>query len=244
MGNGAAETKLLDILKCSRPVLFANADRESPFSTGGTAFVVAFRNRCFVVTAEHVLNFKSFRPDQFCVQYRPDARDFLPLGAHYLLSGFDADDTDQYQVAVWDVDEEHLRPELFGEHHPYRLLQMDCLTLFGPGSDYLYRGFPTCERDYNQETRTMHQSSVAGRAQYVGPTAYAYLHEVRLMRLDALRSLDGLSGSPMFQVTHDDQKYSVKRLPGCCGAERGNRSELTYLGIDASLKCSLESAMA
>ncbi len=48
---------------------------------GGTAFVVAFRSRYFVVTVEHVLNLNCFRLDQFRVQYRPDARDFPPLSA-------------------------------------------------------------------------------------------------------------------------------------------------------------------
>jgi hypothetical protein len=43
--------KLLEIVTCARPVLFANDSAEFPFSVGGTAFIVKFRGRSFVITA-------------------------------------------------------------------------------------------------------------------------------------------------------------------------------------------------
>ena len=105
MNSGGTEKRLLDILKCSRPVLFVNADRDWPVSVGGTAFVVLFHGRHFVITAKHVSNLETFGPEQLRVQYRRDLRDFMPLRNGYLVSGVDSDDTDQYQVAVWDLDE-------------------------------------------------------------------------------------------------------------------------------------------
>ena len=101
--DGESRKPLLSILKCARPVLFQNADQEWPLSIGGTAFVVNFRNRHFVLTAKHVL--KNFRFDQFRVQYRLDSNYFIPLTAMYTLrdqnaSEFENDD-DQFDVAVW-----------------------------------------------------------------------------------------------------------------------------------------------
>ena len=110
--------KLLDIAKCARPVLFENASRDYPYSLGGTAFIVKFKERSFVITARHVLNLPSFEPRQFCIQYRPDSRDFLPLSALYLVHGADEDDTDQYDIAVREVDRDAVRAELSGEYGP------------------------------------------------------------------------------------------------------------------------------
>jgi hypothetical protein len=106
--------KLLDIPKRARPVLFENDDREFPYSVGGTAFIVKFSGRAFVITARHVLNLKSFEPRRFCIQYRPDCRDFLPLRALYLVRGADAADTDQYDIAVREIDSAAVKIELYG----------------------------------------------------------------------------------------------------------------------------------
>ena len=46
--------KLLDIVTCAGPVLFANENAEFPYSVGGTAFIVKFQGRSFVITAKHV----------------------------------------------------------------------------------------------------------------------------------------------------------------------------------------------
>jgi hypothetical protein len=50
---------------CSRPVLFQNAVPAYPFSIGGTAFIVKFRNRHFVIPVKHFLNMGGFQPEQF-----------------------------------------------------------------------------------------------------------------------------------------------------------------------------------
>lgn len=41
--------KLLRITQCARPVLFENASRDYPYSLGGTAFIVKFKERSFVI---------------------------------------------------------------------------------------------------------------------------------------------------------------------------------------------------
>jgi hypothetical protein len=212
--SSTREKPLLDILKCARPILFVNESEEWPVSNGGTAFVAMYHKRHFVITAKHCLNQKNFRPEQFRIQYRPDARDFIPLRNGYVVSGVDANDTDQYEVAVWDVHEDHLQTELFGDYRPYPLLGIDRNTLFGPHAAYLYRGYPINERNYDSEKRTMHQPSVSSRAEYVGPGTCAGLHELRLVAVDSLKSLDGFSGSPVFQVTNDDGKYSREAFAG------------------------------
>jgi hypothetical protein len=207
--------KLLDIVTCARPVLFANDSPEFPYSVGGTAFIVRFQGRSFVVTAKHVLNLKSFDAGQFCIQCRPDARDFLPLGALHLARGANDDDTDQYDIAVREIDDAAVREELYGPYLPYSLLQMDRFTIYSERGAYIYRGYPIAMRAVDFENQHVEQGAVTTRAEYVGRTRYEAVHELRLLDLGPLPSIDGLSGSPVFQVHNDEgTKYSREAFAG------------------------------
>ena len=135
--------KLMGIVACARPVLFANDSPEYPYSVGETAFIVKFQGRTYLVTARHMHNLKNFEAGQFCIQYRPDSRDFLPLGAMHLVRGEDKEDTDQYDTVVREIDDRAVREELYDEYPPYSLLQMDRYTIFSQRGAYLYR-LPEC----------------------------------------------------------------------------------------------------
>jgi hypothetical protein len=207
--------KLLEIVTCARPVLFANNSPEFPYSIGGTAFIVKFGGRSYVITAKHVVNLKNFEAAQFCIQYRPDARDFLPLGALHLVHGADQEDSDQYDIAVREVDDSLVREELYGPYQPYSLLQMDRLTIFSEQGAYIYRGYPIAMREVDFDNRNIEQGAVTTRAEYVGRTRYEGIHELRLLDLGPLPSIDGLSGSPVFQVHNEEgTKYSREAFAG------------------------------
>jgi hypothetical protein len=207
--------KLLAILNCARPVLFANNSAEFPYSVGGTAFIVKFQTRSFVITAKHVVNLKNFEAGQFCIQYRPDSRDFLPLGALHLVRGANEDDTDQYDIAVREIDDSVVREGLYGHYQPYSLLQMDRYTIFSERGSYLYRGYPIAMREVDFENHHIEQGAVTTRAEYVGRTRYDAIHELRLLDLGPLPSIDGLSGSPVFQVHNEvGTKYSQEAFAG------------------------------
>ena len=207
--------KLLDIAQCARPVLFENACRDYPYSLGGTAFIVKFKERSFVITARHVLNLPNFEPRQFCIQYRPDGQDFLPLAALYLVRGADEDDTDQYDIAVREVESGAVRDELYGEYHPYNLLAMDRYAIYSERGAYIYRGYPSDLREADFENKRIEQGAVTARAEYSGRTPFATIRELKLLNLDPLRSIDGLSGSPVFQVhNEEDSRYSREAFAG------------------------------
>jgi hypothetical protein len=195
---------LLDILKCARPVLFANEDPDYPYSISGTAFIVNFRERLFVITAKHVLNLKNFRPEQFVIQYRPDGRDFVPLGALYTVRVNDAEDTDQFDIAVREAQVAAPDYHLFGDYAPYNLFAMDRFAIFSEKGSYLYRGYPTDMRVLDFERKNIEQGAVSTRGEYVGRTRYQHVHELTLLDLKPLESIDGLSGSPLFQVQNED----------------------------------------
>ena len=105
--------------------------------------------------------------------------------------------------------------KLYGPYRPYSLLQMDRLTLFSERSAYIYRGYPIAMRVPDFENHQVEQGAVTTRAEYVGRTRYAALHELRLLHLGPLPSIDGLSGSPVFQVhSEEGTGYSREAFAG------------------------------
>jgi hypothetical protein len=220
--------KLLAILGCARPVLFANADPEYPLSVGGSAFVVKFRERHFAISAKHVLRAGGFAASQVRIQYRPDANRFLPLTQMYWLQGDDQDDTDQSDLAIWSIDDAALEPEAFGEYLPYNLLGIDGATLYGGKSHYLFRGYPSVLRSVDYEARDFQLDSISARALYAGKGVSAFTHELALVNDGALSSAEGLSGSPVFQVNNDEGSLASREA--FAGVLiRGNASRAYFL---------------
>jgi hypothetical protein len=216
---------LLSILNCARPVLFYNDCQEYPYSTSGTAFIVSFNDRLFVITAKHVLRLREFEADQFRVQYRPDRPELVPTRALYTFRRAQLEDTDQDDVAAWEV-ELGVRKEMFSEYRPYTLEPLDEMTIFSEASHYLYRGYPTELRQIDFEARRYQQDSISGAADYCGrsPTIN-FVHKLRFRYLEGVNDLDGLSGAPVFQTVHVEQNYSAEAFAGML--LRGTRASMT-----------------
>jgi hypothetical protein len=172
-----------------------------------------------VVTAKHVLREKDFDLGQLRVQYRPDAQHFLPLNLLYYPTPVEGNaDTDQFDVAVLGIDQQRLEADHFGDDQPYILRPTAGLTIFNPAAAYIYRGYPISERQFdfeNADERNARLTSVTTRATYVGATNSECVHELALLNLAPVRSLDGMSGSPIFQVINDpDGKHSTETFAG------------------------------
>lgn len=211
--------RLLDITRCARPVLFRNNDEHHPLSNGGSGFIVDFRERLFVVTAKHVLRQKDFDIGQFGVQYRPDSNYFLPLNLLYYPTPVEGyADTDQFDVAILGIDQQRLEADRFGDDLPYTVRPADGLTIFNPAAAYIYRGYPIGERQFdfeNPNARNARLTSLTTRATYVGATNSECVHELALLNLAPVRSIDGMSGSPVFQVINDpDGIHSTETFAG------------------------------
>lgn len=220
--------KLLSILNCARPVLFANADPRYPYSIGGSSFAVKFRDRHFVVTARHVLRAGGFDASQVRIQYRPNSNSFLPLEQMYWLQGEDQDDTDQFDLAIWRLNDAAVDFEAFGDYLPYNLLGIDSVTLYGGNSHYLFRGYPAIFRKVDYELRDFQLNSISGRAVYVGQGPAAFTREIALVNDGTLASAEGLSGAPVFQVNNDGNGLSItEAFAGVL--IRGNSSRAFFL---------------
>ena len=206
------EAQLDSIFKCVGQDLFANNDENHPVSFSGSAFVVRYRGRLFVVTAAHVL--KGFALNQIRVHYRPDSPTFLPLLRPYNVLGEDTEDTEQYDIMVLAVDDTQVVDSLFGEYKPCEVSPMDALVLMGFDSSYAFRGFLTRLRNVDYENKKAEMASVTGDGAYLGRTARREVHQLRVKRASECMDLDGLSGSPIFQIRHQDGKYSSQSFAG------------------------------
>lgn len=203
---------LTSIFDCARPILFANNSYDYPISFSGTGFLVSFRSKLYVVTAAHVL--RDFSIEQIRVQYHPNSSDFIPLSRPYTISGDDADDTDQYDVLVLACDTAKVDFSRFEKWQPYTLRELDALIGFDPQSEFAFRGFPSHFRDVEYERRLASMHSTLGQACYLGPTGRAETHRLRVHRVEEFGSFDGLSGAPVFQVWHHDEKHSSEAFAG------------------------------
>jgi hypothetical protein len=211
--NCRMQVKLLTILDCVRPVLFQNDSRDFPVSFGGSAFLVRYQQqRTFVITARHVLREDEFALSQFRIQRRPDRNGNLLLGKRYRIRGSDTEDTDQYDIAVWDVIP--VSDSVYGDYAPYNLWPMEGNTVFSPASEYLYRGYPRQLRIADYETHRYDQGSISGSAKYLGRTNLECVRSLELNDLGPIANLDGVSGSPVFQVTQDGDAYAVPSFAG------------------------------
>ena len=121
-------------------------------------------------------------------------------------------------VAVFKVDEATLQVDLFGDYQPYTLRAFDRMTVFNAAAAYIYKGYPISERrlDFdNENDRNALVTGVTTRARYVGCTTLEGVRELALLDLQPVQDIDGMSGSPVFQVINDaDGIHSVESFAG------------------------------
>lgn len=202
----------LDLLNCARPILFENDDEEFKYSLGGTAFIVKFRNHLYVITAKHVLtSFSKQEKDfswwkQFQVQYYPDKTGYIPMTALYVIEHEITDDTDQFDLAIFQVDDIKQNKKLFQNHQPYELLESEGFTAFNSNSKFIFRGFPSEQRSICYEKKQIHHSAFRGEGEYLEHTEYTNIHKLKLKGKSLLTTLNGLSGSPIFQINEKSQE--------------------------------------
>jgi len=218
---------LMSIFKCARPLLFETGIDEYPYCVNGTAFILRFRGRHFIVSAAHLL--RGFEVDQVRFQYHPSASDFVVWNAVHRLRGLDQDDTNQYDLVVFAVDEAILDCAMFNGYEPYDLQAFDALTIYSTSSNYAFRGFPTHLRTPDYELRHIETQSVVGDGRYEGPTSRKSLHRLRVSLPSDIGDFDGLSGSPLFQINHDGSRYSNVAFAGMAVLGTATAGTLEFL---------------
>lgn len=192
--------ELLSRLAASvQPLVFETEIPEVPYTTKGTAFLVGYRGRAFVLTARHALNPDRLSP--VCIFPSDTSQRILPLDDVFFVSETVVPD-DYVDLAVIEIDVAGIQ---HAELEQARLIDMalasgDWLP-HAHSSEFVILGFPEEHSfvDYAAEEIGTIRMAMVGR--YCGPSSIEYLHELEIVDGPPLSTYSGFSGSPVFALS-------------------------------------------
>lgn len=193
-----------DFPGCIRPVVFENDDVEYRFSLGGSCFLVSHENRVFAVTAKHVV--RNYRPSQYRIQKKLGSDTMLPIRQPFTpeLHREDFEDFVVVPIDAADGVESHLDEVdvcLINES-PIHWDAIKNVAVFGFPSDLN-------SVDYDKASIWVQPCGMMGCL--TGESIGDGMREVQLRADGKLKSYDGFSGAPVFQISDSG---SVGRLLG------------------------------
>jgi len=184
----------------ARPVVFAVDSEDAPFSVKGTAFLVWFYGKVFVVTARHVI--RGYSPKRLLVYPTPTSPH--PLRIHQSWSceedGEQTDASDIYiSLATADHLSESVRREIFMIDLTPKVRVQWKSNRFN--STFFLFGYPahTTYADYEAGRVMMGQAFFEGRYERTASFDDS-CHELTLNNPLNIPDFDGLSGSPVFSL--------------------------------------------
>jgi hypothetical protein len=232
-----SQKRLFDVIRASRPVLFRNYIEGYEYSLTGTSFLCEFESDQFIVTAKHVLS--GFDPESICIPFHYESREFLPYTCVCTPAGNDPEEVDRFDIAVLPIAKNFNDTDLLGQG-PFRLSLETIDQALEPGTHLVLRGFPdsTNKIDYEQQSITL--EGTAFGATILGRSIIKGCIEIAFNDLTECRSINGLSGSPVFSIDTLAPPYHV-RLAGMLlrGTKSSGRGHMLHpRSILAMLKAS------
>lgn len=224
-----SEKRLYDVIRTSRPVLFRNYVEGYEYSLTGTSFLCTFEGDQFIVTAKHVLS--GFDQEAICIPFHYESREFIPYTCVCTPISTDPEEVDRFDIAVLPIARALDETELRGQG-PFRLSIDTIDQTLEPGTHLVLRGFPdsTNKIDYEQQAITL--EGTAFGATIVGQSIIKGCTEIAFNDLSECRSINGLSGSPVFSINSLTPPYHV-RVAGMLlrGTKSSGRGHMLNAGI-------------
>jgi len=197
-----------DFLRCSRRPVFVNDDENYQYSSLGTLLLCQYKDRYFGIIPKHVV--EGFPIDSLCVPYFQGSSNFLDYIAHYTAHAGDSDDTDRFDIVVYELDDDSISPGCFMKDLPYSIQGTSFRWKPNDNGHLLVRGFPSQINSVDFESKTLKEQAVVLQANYVSPATMANCHKLSFHPFEGgqveLNSLDGLSGSPVIWVSPSNPK--------------------------------------
>ncbi|MGE0369488.1 MAG: hypothetical protein AB7P53_11090 [Candidatus Dadabacteria bacterium] len=196
-------------LACSLPILFETGLEEYPYSIGGTCFIVEYKQTMFVITANHVIG--GMDSNSILVPYFYGSRDFLPFNRCWEIEPKELeDDTDYSDLYILRIDEGELDHDKFQKAQTYRLR-----TYFSPtidrNSHFFVRGYPKSDCGIDYQNWKIHTSDAYLEGVYYKRSVSSHCHIIRIISdTSSIKSLDGLSGSPIFCESNKSHNKSAE----------------------------------
>ncbi len=191
-------------MECAKPLVFENEDEEFSYSMQGTGFLARFNGRYFGITAKHCLRTRTRESVRFELDEKGEH--FLPLKAvHILEADNEADFSDLafFEIEQNLVEAADLQGNQFLDIDYF--IGLDCKL--NPKATLALRGFPSQLNFVDYERRVIHTQGFCTDGNFGGAAESQYCGLIKFIDLEKIESLDGLSGSPVFQFEKLERGY-------------------------------------
>lgn len=190
-----------------RPVFASVDDSRYPLIFKGSCFVVVFRGDAWIVTADHVVQQLRVTPDRVRVP--------VELTAGRRLHFFDTrsvlwpEDRDREDTAWLDLNmiriERGQRPFAFVDLDKEEVAPLETATFDDAVRVHGYPASLDSGIDYERQHVALESFGVDGA--YWGLTSSRFLHAAIFTHFGKVRSLDGMSGGPVFFAKHGATRF-------------------------------------
>lgn len=205
--------KLSDILKCALPIICEHDNEQYPYgSPPGTCFAITFRQKYWIVTANHILKNHNINPDMLRVPYHQGASAFIPLNTIHRPPD---DCTEDYNDIVFlAVDSILVNQQEMRCCNPIVIDEMIPNNTFDNSSLLVVRGYPECLGSIDYDTKKIVSKGFTVEAKYKGKSSLKCCSQLEFHSLDNVDSLNGLSGSPILHITRTLQNGFLYNFAG------------------------------
>src|SRR5829696_6818318 len=181
--------KLIDQIRCSRPILFENDSTEFRYSARGTCFLCTLDTALFIVTAKHVL--QSFTAEEIRVPFSYSAKEFIPYTG-VCSPGREIGDLERADLSIMPVPSAFREHPLFGDQGPLMLADDTIERAQERGADLVLRGFPCHSNGIDYDTKTIARTGEVFGAVVIGPSSFD--EDCTELKFNDLSRCDGVDG--------------------------------------------------
>jgi hypothetical protein len=212
-----------------QPLVFETGIAGMPYSVLGTAFLVGYEGRPYVLTTRHSLNPEN--PGPVCIFPSDTSHHLVPLKDVFFVPRDEVSE-DFVDLAVIAIDTSRITQA--------EVAQATLIDLARASGDwealeaeFVIFGFPVDHSFVDYDEQMLHTNRVTLHARYVGRSSIPYLHEIEISEAHALTTFSGFSGGPVFAWP---QQPGAASAPILCGmAVRGSSSSGRVHFLDRSV---------
>lgn len=183
----------------SRPVLFEDPTSEFTYWGNGSSFLISSANAVYWVTAAHVMKNMGARAHSVRICPSDVSRVSLPFNERYTVTKGAQDDEDYNDIFMMRIDLSHFDRSgdapLVSQRLEDGVLPASRLKC---GDELWVIGYPGDSNVIDYDTRSIKNTRSVIRAIYNGTFVSEHCHSIRIETSLALKTYDGLSGSPVY----------------------------------------------
>lgn len=214
-----------------QPLVFETSIADIPYSVSGTAFLVGYEGRPYVLTTRHSLNPENLYP--VCIFPSDTSHHLIPLKDVFFVHRDEVPE-DFVDLAVIAIDTSRITQAEIAQATLIDLARAsgDWETE-AQDSEFVIFGYPADNSFVDYEEQMLRTDRVTLHARYVGRSSIPYLHEIEISEPHELTTFSGFSGGPVFAWA---SRPGVAPAPVLCGmALRGSSSSGRVHFLDRSV---------